>query len=583
MKSFRSYIKNHLILLSVLAGLFLVTLVVLFFVEKETRSSTNNLRTQLGTINQLVAATHEVTRTGTPETRANFNRAVTSARERLPQGSFSDEIESGLRILQTNADPEKKYLLINPLGTLARELSSRYYSLQRIHNMVLIGFGSILTFLLLFVLILTFQIHREYSRYVLRTGELMGSIRNLLDSEERIDKFSPRWQEELDLLNAAGAIEEIHRSNLELSEHPVYGTLEAFIPKVRAILSKSVPCDRLAVAFIDNSDHIIAESASSNLKSAYLEPGFVSLISETSLGEILETRQSRVINDLVHYYEHVHQSLATELILQEGVQSNLTIPIEIRGNILGFLFLSSVEKNAFTQEHVKYAERVLNLLKQNLFFHYIIQQIVAQTTSAFVSLMERKDNETSLHITRMSSYSYVIARELTKSDSNVSPMLIREIFWFAPLHDIGKIGVPDAILQKNSGLELDERKIIEEHVTIGLEVIRSMNKGINNILELTMLNTAENIIASHHEKYDGTGYPRGLSGEEIPIEGRIIALADVFDALTSKRPYKEAYPISKALEIIQSSIGTHFDPRVHQAFLEAMPEIRKIYNRYKEI
>ena len=184
---------------------------------------------------------------------------------------------------------------------------------------------------------------------------------------------------------------------------------------------------------------------------------------------------------------------------------------------------------------------MLSLLKHNLFYHYIIQQIVGETTSAFVSLMERKDNETSLHIIRMSGYSYVIARQMAKMDPAITPMLLREIHWFSPLHDIGKIGIPDAILQKNNSLDKNERHIIEEHVNIGLDVIRNMNSGINRILELRLLNTAENIITCHHEKFDGTGYPNGLSGTDIPIEGRIVSIADVFDALTSKRPYKEAF------------------------------------------
>ncbi len=583
MKAFQHRIRQHLILLAILSGIFLVTLGVLYVMEKHTRSSTEELRFQLSTINRLISATHELTRAATPGITATYIEAWQKAREELPEENFSTELERALKSLQMNPDPDQKGSVIGPLGTIARNLSNRYYTVQRIHNVILFGFGGMLTLLILLVLGLSFQIHREYGRYVGRTEELMNSIKNLLDTKKEIKGFTPRWQEELDLLEAVNAIEDIHRSNLELTEHPVYGTLEAFIPKVRAILANSVPCDRVAVAFLDSREHVIAESASSGLKNLYLEPGFVSTLKETTLGEIVKNRKPRIINDLVYHYEYEHQSVATELILQEGIAASVTIPIEIRGNILGFLFVSSTQKNVYTADHVEYIERVLNLLKQNLFYHYIIQQIVSQTTGAFVTLMERKDNETSLHITRMTTYSYVIARELTRNTQEVSPMLIREIFWFAPLHDIGKVGIPDSILLKNAGLNENERQIIEEHVAIGLEVIQSMNKGINSILDLKMLNTAENIISSHHEKFDGSGYPEGLKGEEIPIEGRIVAIADVFDALTSRRPYKEAFPISKALEIIESSVGSHFDPRIYRAFLAALPEIRKIYNRYKEI
>ena len=134
---------------------------------------------------------------------------------------------------------------------------------------------------------------------------------------------------------------------------------------------------------------------------------------------------------------------------------------------------------------------------------------MAETTRAFVSLMERKDNETSLHIIRMSRYSYILARELAKSDSSITPMMLREILWFAPLHDIGKIGIPDRVLQKNGPLDGRERSLIEDHVNIGLSVIHSMNSGVNRIIDLELLNTAVNIIASHHERFDGNRVSQG--------------------------------------------------------------------------
>ncbi len=583
MRAFHRYVHRFLFTITSAAVILFLAFGLFLFYERSTRINSDTLRDELGFINVLIRSVHDHARLGNRESLEAMNKAAEEARRALPPRFFDSGTETFLHQLADSPSEEELRAAVTELGGIARRISASYYENREQSRLVFIGFGLSMMVLVGILLALALRFHLEHTRYVGRGAKLLESLERILNFESENIDFSPRWLEEEELLRQVEGIAAAHRSNRELAEHRVYGTLEAFIPRMREILSHSVPCDRLAVAFVDTAGHVIAESASSVLPVTHLEPGFIEELKDTSLGPILTSRKTRIINDLPRHYEEIHQSESTKLILEEGIRASITVPIEIHGNVLGFLFASSREKNIYTPEHARTIERVLTLQKHNLFYHYIIQEIMAETTRAFVSLMERKDNETSLHIIRMSRYSYILARELAKSDSSITPMMLREILWFAPLHDIGKIGIPDRVLQKNGPLDGRERSLIEDHVNIGLSVIHSMNSGVNRIIDLELLNTAVNIIASHHERFDGTGYPRGLAGKDIPVSGRIVALADVFDALTSKRPYKEAFSIDKSMGIIEAGLGSHFDPDVYAAFLKALPEIRLVYDRYKEI
>ncbi|MCD2515008.1 two-component system response regulator [Massilia sp. G4R7] len=182
---------------------------------------------------------------------------------------------------------------------------------------------------------------------------------------------------------------------------------------------------------------------------------------------------------------------------------------------------------------------------------------------------EYKDNETGLHVIRMSHFSRILGVALGMSEIEADDLLHA-----APMHDVGKIGIPDRILQKPGPLDPDEWKIMQSHVTIGAEIIGEHEGG--------MLDLARQIALTHHEKYDGSGYPRGLRGDEIPMVGRIVAIADVFDALTSKRPYKKAWTEEEALNFLREQKGRHFDPQLVDLFIEQMPAVRTVQQRWAE-
>lgn len=182
---------------------------------------------------------------------------------------------------------------------------------------------------------------------------------------------------------------------------------------------------------------------------------------------------------------------------------------------------------------------------------------------------EFKDNETGLHIIRMSHYSRIIA-EKASSDKLWSDL----IFNTAPMHDVGKIGIPDKIILKPGKLDDQEWAIMKKHCEYGAEIIGDHNSRV--------LQMAKEIALTHHEKWDGSGYPYGLSGNNIPLTGRIIALADVFDALTSERPYKSAWSVDKAVNLIVEHAGIHFDPDLVMVFKEVLPDILIYKEKYAE-
>ena len=182
---------------------------------------------------------------------------------------------------------------------------------------------------------------------------------------------------------------------------------------------------------------------------------------------------------------------------------------------------------------------------------------------------EYRDNETGLHVIRMSYYSRIIAKGIGMDDNEADIILNA-----APMHDVGKIGIPDTILLKPGPLDDAERTIMQKHAEFGAEIIGEHE----NIL----LKSARSAALTHHERWDGKGYPAGLAGEDIPVIGRILAIADVFDALLSDRPYKKAWPLERALELMRNEAGSHFDPQLVRVFMNGIDEVKEIMKTHAD-
>lgn len=188
----------------------------------------------------------------------------------------------------------------------------------------------------------------------------------------------------------------------------------------------------------------------------------------------------------------------------------------------------------------------------------------------FALTAEYRDEITGTHLVRIADYSTEIGQELGLPKKDME-----HLRYASPMHDIGKLIILDTILKKPRGLTLKEKDAMKKHTTLGADIFKGSRSPL--------LKTAKVISLTHHERYDGTGYPQGLKGKDIPLFGRIVAVADVFDALTSKRPYKEPHGFEEAMEVVKGQSGKQFDPDVVKAFLKRKRKIKKIWQATKDI
>lgn len=287
------------------------------------------------------------------------------------------------------------------------------------------------------------------------------------------------------------------------------------------------------------------------------------------------------------------KSLISHIINKDGV-SNIKFIQDYRGKDVfaishwkkGFQvgFIAKIDVEEVFHEHYQFENGVIIIILAMSAFTIIAVSYTLnigkkahdKLLDANRSIIERlgnaaefKDNDTGMHVIRMSHYSRVIAK-----NAGCDEQWCETLFTSAPMHDIGKIGVPDSILQKPGKLTSQEWEIMKEHPIFGAKII-----GRHNSELLTM---AREISIAHHEKWDGSGYPYGLIGKDIPLSARIIAIADVYDALTSERPYKKAWTEEKAIALIESESGKHFDPVLVSVFLESINELSEVKRSYKD-
>ena len=255
-----------------------------------------------------------------------------------------------------------------------------------------------------------------------------------------------------------------------------------------------------------------------------------------------------------------------------GAVDYITKPISppiVMARIATHLKLKSVrdflaDKNAFLEAEVDRRTKEVGM----------IQDV---TMVALGSLAETRDNETGNHIRRTQHYIKILSERLrdhSRFREHLTATTIELLYKSAPLHDIGKVGIPDSILKKPEKLEPEEFQIMKAHTTLGRDAIIAAEKRLDS--PRSFLAFAREIAWSHHEKWDGTGYPRGLSGEDIPLPGRLMAIPDVYDALISKRVYKKAFTHEDAVEIIEKGLGTQFDPDIGSAFMDISESFKNI-------
>ncbi len=335
---------------------------------------------------------------------------------------------------------------------------------------------------------------------------------------------------------------------------------------------------RIAIAVYDDKTDLLKTFVNSTDGGEALCHYSVKLDSVKSLKELAETRKTRVINDLesLSYSGAEH----TKWLLDQGFKSSYTVPIHGHESLVGFLFFDADEADYFADLIVQslsvYSELIGALLINEFAPIHTLRGIL-NTAKHFAY---QRDEETSGHIQRMSHYSHLIAMKLAPQ-LDLSDDYVEYILRYSPLHDIGKIGIPDYILLKAGPLTLDEYDVAKEHVPRGLEIIDSIINEFD-LAHLTHLEILRNIINCHHERYDGSGYPNGLVGDAIPLEGRIVATADVLDALTARRQYKWAWDFDESVNYLCDNANTMFDPACVSVVDKNRAEFEEILTIFKE-
>ncbi len=336
--------------------------------------------------------------------------------------------------------------------------------------------------------------------------------------------------------------------------------------------------DRLAISLYDQLTDTLKTYAHSTDRSDPLSKYETRLTQTPSLLEILKRKKPRVVQDLGVFAQGPGEH--TQKISSSGFRASYTMPMYQGGSFMGFLFFNSYRANPFDADTLAqldlYGHLIASIVTNEL---SNIRTLIASIRTAR-GITHQRDFETGGHIERTAHYARLIAKELAEQ-YQFSDEVIEHIFMFSPLHDIGKIAIPDAILHKPGKLDEAEREIMKTHTTRGREMIDNLLSefGLESIQHIEMMG---NITEYHHEAINGSGYPHGLKGDEIPIEARISAVADVFDALTSKRPYKEAWSNARACDMLRSLAGDQLDSDCVNALLGNERRIVEIQQQFRD-
>ncbi|MDX1592875.1 MAG: HD domain-containing protein [Gammaproteobacteria bacterium] len=344
------------------------------------------------------------------------------------------------------------------------------------------------------------------------------------------------------------------------------------------LLRQFPPLERIAAAVYDKASDELKTFMASDLRQVELRRYSARLADSPSLKEIAESGQPRVVDDIDAFDPELSEH--TREIVIQGYRSSYTMPMYMDGEFAGLLFFDATEPGFFVDSVLGSLDPFGHLISLTVIRELALGHTLQGAIRTARHFAEQRDNDTGAHLDRMSRYARLIALEVAEEEG-LSDEQIEFIFLFAPLHDIGKIGIPDSVLLKPGRLTDDEFRTMQRHVDVGCEIVDRMIVDFR-LTPSDNIAILRNIVHHHHEAYDGSGYPSGLAGEAIPIEARIVAAADIYDALTSRRPYKRAWSHAEAVGIMADMSGSKLDPRCVRALAENPEELAAIRRRFAE-
>ncbi len=294
--------------------------------------------------------------------------------------------------------------------------------------------------------------------------------------------------------------------------------------------------------------------------------------------DIARSGRAIVVNDMAARPER--HGPFTQRLIDGGHRARHIVPLRQHDEMYGFLCFNSNTANCFTPELLGRLQPYRRLIAMMVIGEIRAMRAMLAAVHTAREISHHRDEETGAHLDRMAHYSRIIARGLAEQH-RLSDEFIEFLFQYAPLHDVGKVAIPDQILLKPGRLTPDEFTVMKEHVAKGVAIIDAIQRdgGLRNLPHAVVL---RNIVGCHHEAFDGTGYPNGMAGLDIPLEGRIVAVADVFDALTSVRTYKDAWTNEAAVAHLREIAGTRLDPDCVHALLSQMDAVAGVQRRFRD-
>ena len=357
------------------------------------------------------------------------------------------------------------------------------------------------------------------------------------------------------------------------------GPLQAKLRYLLETLQNKYPeVQRLAVALYDHGSDWVKTFVAVEDKDNSLPYYHAQLKDTTWLKAVADSQAPRVIADFAVLQDS--HKVHVQALLDAGYRSSYTLPMCVNGYFFGFVFFNARQVGVFDGALLGELDMLGHLASLIVYNERANVRTLLATLKSAMNMTHARDPETGNHLERMSRYARLIAQALA-AEEGLDDSFVEHVYLFAPLHDLGKITIPDRVLLKPGQLSAEEQVIMREHSRAGLELVDQLleNFGLGGVGQVSLL---RNVILHHHELVDGSGYPDGLVGDAIPLESRIVTVADVFDALTSERPYKQAWSNEQAFTWMFEQAGVKFDRRCVESLLARADEVEHIQRCFCE-